>query len=177
MPARSSYFRLAAVSRAANSGDWIDVACGPSSVFLASSCSSTSSDPGLAVARMVALVANTTSRGAAAGPRCQFQSRRHRVVGDAERQAMLHSGFGVEAHAEQQGSPRHLRSDPTLQHPRRPAARVDSELLKTAVEQCVWACDPNIGGQRQIQPRADGGAVDGSDRGQRAFADGHEPVV
>ena len=29
----------------------------------------------------------------------------------------------------------------------------------------------------KFRPGADGRAVDGSDRGQRAFADGHEPVV
>ena len=51
------------------------------------------------------------------------------------------------------------------------------KLLKTGVEQSIWPGDANIGGQRQVQPSTDSSTVDRSDRGQRAFADGHEPVV
>jgi len=51
------------------------------------------------------------------------------------------------------------------------------QLLKAGVEQRVWPGDTDICGQCQVQARADRGAVDGSDRGQRALADGHESVV
>src|SRR6202035_3514580 len=59
----------------------------------------------------------------------------------------------------------------------RAATRVNPQFLKTGVEQRVWTSDAHVGGQRQVQARADRRAVDGSDRGQRALADRHESVV
>ena len=90
-------------------------------------------EPRFAVARIEALVARTTSRGAAAGPAASSGGR-DRVVGDLERQPVAHRGLGVEAHTEQQRGPRGLHADGALQHPRRAAARMDTEFLKPRVE-------------------------------------------
>ena len=70
-----------------------------------------------------------------------------------------------------------LNADGALQHPGRTAAGMDAELLEARVEQRRGTGDPHIGGQREVQPGADGGAVDGRDRRQRAVGDGEEAVV
>ena len=54
---------------------------------------------------------------------------------------------------------------------------MDAELLESRVEERRRAGDPDIGGQRQIQPGADGCAVDRRDRGQRTVGDREEAVV
>ncbi len=54
---------------------------------------------------------------------------------------------------------------------------MNPQFLKAGVEHRVWPGDAHVGGQGQVQARADGRAVDGGDRGQRAFSDGHESVV
>jgi hypothetical protein len=90
---------------------------------------------------------------------------------------VAHGGFGVEAHAEQQRRAGDLWANRPLQHPGRTPAGMQSELLETSVEQCGRPGDANVGGQRQVEPGADGRAVDRCDGGQLAIAHGHEAVV
>ena len=140
-------------------------------------CWSVSTTPGLAVARIDAFVAMTTSRGARGRPGGEFARGGDRIVGDLERQPVAHRGLGVEAHAEQQRRARHLRADGALQHPRRAAAGMDAQLLEPRIEERRRTGDAHVGGQREVQPGADGGAVDRRDRRQRAVGDREEAVV
>ncbi len=54
---------------------------------------------------------------------------------------------------------------------------MDAEFLESRIEKCCRAGDSDIGRQREIQSRADGGAVDGRDGRQGAIRDGQESVV
>jgi len=103
--------------------------------------------------------------------------RRNGIVGDLERQPVAHRGLGIETHAKKQRGASHLRTDAALQHPRRAAAGMDAQLLESRVEQCRRTGDPDVGGQRQIQPGADRRAVHCRDCGQRTVGDREEAVV
>ena len=140
-------------------------------------CWSLSTKPGLAVARIEAFVARTTSRGAAAGPAASSRAAATGSSATSQRQPVAHRGFGVEAHAEQQRRAGGLRADGALQHPRRTAAGMDAQLLEAGIEERRGAGDAHVGCQREVQPGADGGAVDGGDRRQRAVGDREKPVV
>jgi hypothetical protein len=54
---------------------------------------------------------------------------------------------------------------------------MDTELLEPRIEQRRRACDTHIRGEREVEPRSDGGTVDGRDRGKRAVGHGEEAVV
>ena len=54
---------------------------------------------------------------------------------------------------------------------------MDAELLEARVEQRCGAGDAHIGGQREVEPGADRGAVDGRDRGERAVGHREEAVI
>ena len=90
---------------------------------------------------------------------------------------MLHGGFGVEAHAEQQRRPGNLGARGALEHPGRAPARMQSEFLETSIENSGRSRDSDIGGHRQIEPRADCRAIDRGNSGEFAVAHGHEAVV
>ncbi len=115
--------------------------------------------------------------GCGSGPRGQFLGRRDGIIGDLEREPVSHGGVGVEAHAEQQRRPGRLHTDGALQHPRRTPTGMDAEFLETRIEQRSGPGDAHIGGEREVESRADGGAVDGRDRRERAVGHREEAVV
>jgi hypothetical protein len=109
--------------------------------------------------------------------RGEFTCRCDRIVGDLERQPVTHRCLGVEAHAEEQRGTSRLRADGALQHPRGAAAGMEAEFLESRIEERCRTGDSDVGGQREIQPGADGRAVDRRDRRQGAVGDGEEAVV
>ena len=54
---------------------------------------------------------------------------------------------------------------------------MDAQLLEAGVEEGRRPCDAHVGGQCEVQSGADGCAVDGRDRRQRAVGHREEPVV
>ena len=155
----------------------MELAWGPNSVRIASWCCSLYSEPRLAVARIVALVADATSRGAPAGPAASSSAA---ATGSSATVRASPCRTADSASKRMPNNTRRagdLRAHRSLQHPGRAAAGMQSELLETGVEQCGWPGDAHVGGQCQVQACADGRAVDRGDGGQLAIAHGHEAVV
>ena len=115
--------------------------------------------------------------GCRGGAGRQFKSRGDGVLGHLERQTVAHGSLGVEAHSEQQGRPGDLGSDRAVQHPGGTPAGMDAELLKARVEHRMRPGDAHVGGQGEVHPGPDGGAVDRGDGGKRAASDGHEARI
>ena len=90
---------------------------------------------------------------------------------------VAHGRLGIKAHPEQQGRPGHLWTDRALEHPGGSAAGVDAQFLEARIEQRPRSCDTDVGGQSQIETRADSRPVDRGDRRQAAAPHRHETGI
>ena len=101
-----------------------------------------------------------------------------RVVVDAAPHEPDPLGLGAVEHlAEHHRRHHRLRPGDAPKHPRVAAARVQPELQEPGVELGPAGGEAHVAPERQVHPGADGRAVDGGQRRQRAAGDAQEPLV
>ena len=140
---------------------------------------------GCPVARMLALVATTSSRGAAA----DVAAMRSASVTAADRPSAPSpvatrstrptsaARVGVQTLAAEQHRHRRLRPDDPLRHPRHPAAGVQRRGAGSPARSARSRPRSHVGGEREVQPGADRRPVDGGEGRQRALGEREEPGV
>ena len=171
--------RLLILSRSVASVAWkwgcsVDHAWGSSSFIIASRWSSM-----LPISRMVAVIFFTSSTGA-------FRARPaiSRAVGSSSSsgtQRQTRPTFSAASPSSTSPNTtdgeRRLGAGDALEHPGVAAAGVDAEVQEAGVEAGRRTGQSEVADERQVHAGADGGTVDGGDRGQRAATDPHEALV